>query len=111
MASNAGPLGSPILHLLELVSRAPRSEKTPEQIATQGRYNYTPSVAAAVIFLVIYAIAMVLNQVQMFWHRAWFWWVMNLAVASKWTPVPLSQWTAVIDALILTGLQWRRLGI
>lgn len=57
--------------------------KTPQQWATEGRYNYPPSFAAAIVFLVLFGIAMVVNWIQLIRHRAWFWWVMNFAIASK----------------------------
>lgn len=70
------------------------SGKTPEEFATQGRFKYPPSFAASVIFTVIYGVAMVVNLAQMFRHRAWFWWVMNLAVASKCSKV---KWFSLVD--------------
>lgn len=57
--------------------------KTDAQYKTQGRYNYAPSFAAAVIFVVLYAIVVLANLFLLFRHRAWFWWAMNLAVISK----------------------------
>ncbi|KAI9736169.1 MAG: hypothetical protein M1834_001054 [Cirrosporium novae-zelandiae] len=55
--------------------------KTPEELATEGRYNYAPSFAAAVIFLALYVIILLANLIQYFWYRAWFWWPMLFSVA------------------------------
>ena len=57
--------------------------KTNAQYATEGRFDYPPSFAAAVLFLVLYVIVVLANLILIFRHRAWFWWVMNLAVISK----------------------------
>jgi hypothetical protein len=57
--------------------------KTEQQWETQGRYNYDPSFAAAVIFLALYLIATGINLFQYFFYRTWFWWVMVLSVVSK----------------------------
>ncbi len=57
--------------------------KTNAQYAADGRYDYAPSFAAAVLFLVLYSIIVVANFFLIIRHRAWFWWVMNLAVISK----------------------------
>ena len=57
--------------------------KSSAQYASQGRFNYAPSLAAAVIFLVFYALIVLANWFLLFRHRAWFWWSMNLAVSSE----------------------------
>ncbi len=57
--------------------------KTPEQWDKEGRYNYEPSFAAAVMFLALYVAATVINLFQYALYRAWFWWPMNLAVISE----------------------------
>ncbi len=81
-------LESAIPNLVLLTSRAVDNDtrpgnKSPEQFATQGRYNYEPSFAAAVIFLILFGMALLANVVQFFWHRAWFWWVMIFAVVCE----------------------------
>ena len=63
--------------------------KTPEQWDKEGRYNYEPSSAGAVIFLALYAIATLTNLFQYVWYRSWFWWPMVFAVISTETlPTP-----------------------
>lgn len=82
------PFEQPIAHLVSLAARSYNNTglpggKTPEQWATEGRFSYVPSLAAAVIFAVLFGIAVVINLGQMVRHRAWFWWSMNFAVLSK----------------------------
>ncbi|KIX10253.1 uncharacterized protein Z518_01334 [Rhinocladiella mackenziei CBS 650.93] len=77
------PADDPLAHVVALATRALDSgpaDKTPEEWATEGRYNYAPSFAAAVVFIALYGIALAINLFQMFRHRAWFWWVMNFAI-------------------------------
>ncbi|EXJ71924.1 uncharacterized protein A1O5_04425 [Cladophialophora psammophila CBS 110553] len=78
-------LGNSIPHLLFLASRSVNGsepgDKSPQEFAKQGRYDYVPSFAAAVVFIALYAVALITNLGQMFWHRSWFWWSMNFAVA------------------------------
>ncbi|OCT54897.1 Protein RTA1 [Cladophialophora carrionii] len=83
-------LDAVIPHLVHLVARAADDDtndgdrpgnKSPEQFASQGRYNYAPSFAAAVIFLILFSAVLAANVVQFIWHRAWFWWVMIFAVS------------------------------
>ncbi|EXJ79695.1 hypothetical protein A1O3_07977 [Capronia epimyces CBS 606.96] len=90
MIANTASPSTPVsylLHLhLDLVARAvdhnpDKGHKTPAEFAREGRYNYVPSFAPAVVFCVIYAIAMTINLGQFIRHRAWFWWVMNFAIA------------------------------
>ncbi|EXJ80511.1 hypothetical protein A1O1_08656 [Capronia coronata CBS 617.96] len=74
--------------LVELAARAINNDDLPggkslADFAKEGRYNYPPSFAAAVVFSVIYGLAMATNLVQIVRHRAWFWWVMNFAVAME----------------------------
>lgn len=89
MAASTAGFHASISQLFELARRALDENdelpggKTIAEFAKEGRYNYPPSFAAAVVFSVIYAIAMAVNLVQLVRHRAWFWWVMNFAVASK----------------------------
>ncbi|EHY56567.1 hypothetical protein HRR80_003722 [Exophiala dermatitidis] len=80
----------PLYQLVQLAARAVDDNnqelpggKSPAEYAKQGRYNYAPAFAPAVVFSVLYAIAMAVNAVQFFRHRAWFWWVMNFAVAME----------------------------
>ena len=74
-------------NLLQLTSRSVNENapgnKTPADFAKEGRYNYAASFAAAIVFLVLFGIALAMNIVQFFWHRAWFWWVMIFAVTCK----------------------------
>jgi hypothetical protein len=58
--------------------------KSPEAFAHQGRYAYTPSFGAAVLFVVLFAIVTLAHVFLIFRHRSWFWWSMNLAVISKY---------------------------
>lgn len=88
MATFVGNIEHAIVHLSKLVARDDNSTdlpggKTLQEWENQGRYNYDPSFAASVIFLVLFAIATAINLFQFFRHRAWFWWVMNFAVISK----------------------------
>ncbi|KAH0846756.1 hypothetical protein AYO21_07877 [Fonsecaea monophora] len=80
-------LGRSIPTLLQLASRAVNESesgnKSPQDFAKEGRYNYVPSFAASVIFLVLYGAASITNLGMMFWHRSWFWWSMNFAVAME----------------------------
>ncbi|OAP56868.1 hypothetical protein AYL99_08980 [Fonsecaea erecta] len=80
-------MGQSIPHLLLLTSRSfngsEPGDKSPQDFAKEGRYNYVPSFAAAVIFLVLYGLALIMNLGMMFWHRSWFWWSMNFAVAME----------------------------
>jgi len=73
-----------VAHIASLVVRASANGlpggKTLQEYQTEGRYNYPPSFAAAVIFVVLFGIAAAVNLFQLFRHRAWFWWVMNFAV-------------------------------
>ena len=77
-----------VAHIASLVVRASANGlpggKTLQEYQTEGRYNYPPSFAAAVIFVVLFGIAAAVNLFQLFRHRAWFWWVMNFAVISKY---------------------------
>ena len=81
MASNIAKAVFPALHHLVLRSSLPGG-KTPEEYAAEGRYNYVPSFTAAVVFVVIYFILILINCFQFYWHRSWFWWPMLLAVSS-----------------------------
>ncbi|KIX93629.1 uncharacterized protein Z520_10535 [Fonsecaea multimorphosa CBS 102226] len=76
-------VGQSMPHLLQLASRHVPGTKSPQEFAKEGRYDYVPSFAAAVVFLVLFGIAMITNLGQMFWHRSWFWWSMNFAVAME----------------------------
>ncbi|KIW71427.1 hypothetical protein PV04_03596 [Phialophora macrospora] len=78
-------LDAVVPHLVHLASRAADNDnrpgnKSPQDFATEGRYNYPPSFAAAVFFLIVFAAVLAVNVFQFFWHRAWFWWVMIFAV-------------------------------
>jgi len=57
--------------------------KTEAQWEAEGRYNYPPSFAAAVVFLVLYVIITGFNLFQFIFYRAWFWWPMVFAILSK----------------------------
>lgn len=88
MATFVGSIEHAIAHTSRLVARDQNTTdlpggKTLQEYNTQGRYDYDPSFAAAIIFLVLFAIATAINLFQFFRHRAWFWWVMNFAVISK----------------------------
>ena len=80
-------LDTVVPQLLQLVTRAAndndQGNKTPQQFAKEGRYDYVPSFAAAVIFLILFGAVLAANVFQFFLHRAWFWWVMIFAVACK----------------------------
>ena len=76
--------------------------KTPAQYAVQGRFNYVPSFPAALIFLALFLILVLANLFLIFRHRAWFWWVMNLAVISKFL-----QWHQSHSALLHFMLTYR----
>ncbi|KAJ9619709.1 uncharacterized protein PV06_00009 [Exophiala oligosperma] len=85
MATFVGSIEHAIAHTSRLVARDQNTTdlpggKTLQEYNTQGRYDYDPSFAAAIIFLVLFAIATAINLFQFFRHRAWFWWVMNFAV-------------------------------
>ncbi|KIW16868.1 hypothetical protein PV08_04058 [Exophiala spinifera] len=85
MATLVGNIEGALAHLSTLVTRDVSDTglpggKTLQEYETQGRFNYDPSFAASVIFLVLFAIAAAINIFQFFRHRAWFWWVMNFAV-------------------------------
>jgi len=79
-------LGNVIPQLLHLTARSYGNgpgDKTPAEFAIEGRYDYAPSFAAAVVFVVLFGIGLFANIFQFFWHKAWFWWVMILAVSCK----------------------------
>jgi hypothetical protein len=59
------------------------NKKTPAELAVEGRYYYPPSLAAAVIFAVLFGLMLCAHIYQFFRHRAWFWWVMILAITCK----------------------------
>ncbi len=87
MTINMEATGAPVSHLLTLAARAFSSTglpggKTPAEYAAEGRYNYVPTLSAAIIFTVLFGICAVINWVQFFRHRAWFWWMMNAAILS-----------------------------
>jgi hypothetical protein len=75
---------SSLLHLaVRTTGEKLPGNKSPEQFAVQGRYYYAPSFAAAVIFCVLFGIVLSVQIYQFFRHRAWFWWVMILAITCK----------------------------
>ena len=49
-------------------------------------YAYTPSLAAAIIFAVLYTLAFVATVIQWIRYRAWVWIVMVVAAFSAWSP-------------------------
>jgi hypothetical protein len=57
--------------------------KTDAQWEAEGRYNYPPSFAAAVVFLALYVIITGFNLFQYIFYRAWFWWPMVFAILRK----------------------------
>ncbi|KEF58764.1 uncharacterized protein A1O9_03607 [Exophiala aquamarina CBS 119918] len=57
--------------------------KTPQKWAVEGRYYYSPSFAAAAVFLAVYILATIINLGQFFFYRSWFWWPMVLGVAME----------------------------
>jgi hypothetical protein len=59
-------------------------DKSPQQFAKEGRFSYTPSFGAAVLFVILFAIVTLANVFLFFRHRSWFWWSMNLAVVSQY---------------------------
>lgn len=80
---SVGKMLAPVMH--ELVARSNSSlpqGKTQAEYDSQGRYNYTPSKAAAIAFCILYIIIVAYNLFQYFYHRSWFWWSMVLAVIS-----------------------------
>jgi hypothetical protein len=88
-------------HALQLVSRddsGPFHGKTPEEWATEGRYNYPPSFAAAIIFCILFGAVLILHVVQFFWHRAWFWWVLIFGVVCKASHVREDRGVVVANA-------------
>jgi len=83
-------LEHPIAHLVSLVARDYSGTefpggKTLQQWETEGRFSYVPSFAAAVIFAVLFGLAVLVNLGQLFRHRAWFWWSMNFAVMREYS--------------------------
>ena len=75
-----------IPQLLHLTARSYGNgpgDKSPAELLREGRYDYVPSFAAAVVFLVLFGIGLFANIFQFFWHKAWFWWVMILAISCR----------------------------
>ena len=103
-AAVAGKILAVFLLLLPLAQAATSTtglpgNKTQEQYNTEGRYNYVPSLAAAVIFLVLWIIIGGTQLFQYFYYRAWFWWVMLLAITRKSRSLSIS-------AALLIARQW-----
>ncbi|RMZ81940.1 hypothetical protein DV737_g2305, partial [Chaetothyriales sp. CBS 132003] len=88
MSPSNGAVENAVARVLNLVARSYTSTglpggKTAAEFAREGRYNYPPSFAAAIVFAVLFGLAMAINLFQLFRHRAWFWWVMNFAVSME----------------------------
>lgn len=91
MAPLAG-IGGDTLHLL--VARQ-------SSIDTDGFYQFNPSNAAAIIFVLVNLVALFINNFQFFLYRAWFWWPMTLGMISE-CPHP----RLLLDSILTRPHQW-----